>query len=220
MFCTGFHRRTVVGIAAALTVAISAMAYDQVHAAPTAIARLELAATALKPAKRLAFPDTVQTGPIMFPMNPKPVCALSKTSFGQPRSNGTRTHEGIDLMASLGQEIYAVDNGVLWKQAIDGPTALLSGNAWYLKLPDGTYYFYAHLSAFAAGLNLGDTVTKGQVIGLCRRHRRPGPGQLPPALRGPSQRWCRGGSVSAAHHPLDLQGLCLTHDGRPSSVAA
>ena len=166
MFLTGFHRRSIVAIAAALTMTISATAYDQVRAAPTSIARLEIAATALKPAKRLAFPDTVQTGPIMFPMDPKPVCALSKTSFGQPRGNGTRLHEGIDVMASLGQAIYAVDNGVLWKQAIDGPTALLSGNAWYVRLPDGTYYFYAHLSAFAPGLKVGDTVTKGQVIGL------------------------------------------------------
>ena len=53
----------------------------------------------------------------MFPMNPLPKCALSKTSFGQPRPTG-RIHEGIDLMASLGQEIYAVDNGVLTKQTV------------------------------------------------------------------------------------------------------
>ena len=176
MLLTGFHRRSIVAIAAALTVAISATAYDQVRAAPTDVARLELAATALKPAKRLAFPDTVQTGPIMFPMDPKPVCALSKTSFGQPRANGTRLHEGIDLMASLGQAIYAVDNGVLWKQVIDGPTALLSGNAWYVKLPDGTYYFYAHLSAFTPGLKVGDTVVKGQVIGLVGDTGDAGPG--------------------------------------------
>ena len=166
MFFTGFQSRNIICIAAALTIGIGAIAYEQVHAAvPTDIARLEVAATALKPAKRVAFPDTVQTGPIMFPMEATPTCYLSKTSFGQPRSNGTRTHEGIDLMASLGQDVYAVDNGVLWKQWIDGPTALLSGNAWYVQLADKTYYFYGHLSAFAPGLKVGDTVTKGQVIG-------------------------------------------------------
>jgi murein DD-endopeptidase MepM/ murein hydrolase activator NlpD len=176
MVFTGFHCRSVVAIAAALTVGVGAVAYDQVRAAPTDVARLEIAATALKPAKRLSFRDTLQSGPIMFPMNPSPTCYLSKTSFGQPRANGTRSHEGIDLMASLGQDIYAVDNGVLWKQAIDGPTALLSGNAWYLKLPDGTYYFYAHLSAFASGLKVGDTVTRGQVIGYVGDTGDPGPG--------------------------------------------
>ena len=164
MFFTGFQRRSIVCIAAALTVSVGGLAYEQVRAAvPADVARLEVAATALKPAKRLAFPDTVQTGPIMFPMKPTPTCYFSKTSFGQDRSGG-RKHEGIDLMAGLGQEVYAVDNGVLWKQAIDGPTALLSGNAWYVQLADGTYYFYAHLSAFASGLKVGDTVTKGQVI--------------------------------------------------------
>ncbi|MGZ6962238.1 MAG: hypothetical protein ACXVLM_21280, partial [Ilumatobacteraceae bacterium] len=133
MFCTGFHRRKVAAVAAALTVVVGAAAYDQVRAAPTQIARVEIAATALKPAVRLA-----QSGVIMFPMNPLPKCSLSKTSFGQPRSGG-RTHEGIDLMASLGQEIYAVNNGTLTKQTIDGaPDAALSGNAWRLQLADGS----------------------------------------------------------------------------------
>ena len=173
MFCTGFHRRKVFTIAAALTVVVGAMAYDQVRAAPTQIARVEIAATALKPAVRL-----VQSGLIMFPMSPLPKCALSKTSFGQPRSGG-RIHEGIDLMASLGQEIYAVSNGTLSKKTLDGaPDATLSGNAWRLQLTDGTgtYYFYAHLSAFAAGLNQGDTVIKGQLIGYVGDTGDPGPG--------------------------------------------
>ncbi len=166
MFSFGTHRRSVVGLAAALTVSISGMAYNQAHAATTPpppaalMARLEIPATALKPAVRLS-----QSGEIMFPMNPMPKCALSKSSFGQPRPPD-RVHEGIDIMASLGQEVYAVDNGVLWRQAIDGAAnAVLSGNAWYVRLADGTYYFYGHLSSFAPGLAVGGTVTRGQVIG-------------------------------------------------------
>ena len=161
------HRIVTVLTAAALTVGAGTVALGDAHAATIGPPRLELAATALKPAVRLS-----QSGVIMFPMNPLPKCALSKTSFGQPRSGG-RTHEGIDLMASLGQEIYAVDNGVLSKQTIAG---LLSGNAWYLKLPNGTYYFYAHLSAFAAGLAVGSAVTRGQLIGYVGDTGDPGPG--------------------------------------------
>jgi murein DD-endopeptidase MepM/ murein hydrolase activator NlpD len=132
---------------------------------------LEIAATALKPAIRLS-----QSGVIIFPMNPLPKCALSKTSFGQPRSGG-RFHEGIDLMASLGQEVYAVDNGVMWRQVINGePNSTLSGNAWYLRLADSTYYFYGHLSGFAPGLKIGDTVTRGQLIGYVGDTGNPGPG--------------------------------------------
>ncbi|MEP7202233.1 MAG: M23 family metallopeptidase [Ilumatobacteraceae bacterium] len=156
---------------AALTMGGGTMAFGDAHAAVTGPPRLEVAATALKPALRLS-----QSGAVMFPMNPLPKCALSKTSFGQARSDG-RTHEGIDLMASLAQEVYAVDNGVLWRQVVVGDAnSSLSGNAWYLKLADGSYYFYAHLSGFAAGLKIGDTVTRGQSIGYVGDTGNPGPG--------------------------------------------
>ena len=172
MYSTHFRHRTVTVLtAAALTIGAAVVSFGDAHAAATLAPRLELAATALKPAVRLN-----QTGTIMFPMNPLPKCALSKTSFGQPRSGG-RTHEGIDLMASLGQEIYAVDNGVLTRQTFDGAAnATLSGNAWYLTLPDKTYYFYAHLSKFADGLAAGSVVTRGQLIGYVGDTGDPGPG--------------------------------------------
>jgi murein DD-endopeptidase MepM/ murein hydrolase activator NlpD len=172
MFCTKVcHGIVTVVAAAALTTGAGTMAFGDVHAADNGPARIEVSATALRPAVRLS-----QTGEVMFPMNPLPKCALSKTSFGQERSDG-RTHEGIDLMASLGQDVYAVDNGVLWRQTINGePNSTLSGNAWYLKLADGTYYFYAHMSAFATGLKLGDTVIRGQVIGYVGDTGNPGPG--------------------------------------------
>ena len=139
---TNSDHRFALGLAVAvLTVGIGAVATTSASAAIVGPARLEVAATALKPAVRLS-----QSGVIMFPMNPLPKCALSKTSFGQPRSGG-RTHEGIDMMASLGQEVYAVDNGVMWRQIVNGESnSTLSGNAWYLRLTDGTYYFYGHLS--------------------------------------------------------------------------
>lgn len=172
MFCTGSHRRSIIAIGvAALTLCLGLATYNHAHAATTAMVRLELSATALKPAVRLS-----QSGVIMFPINPLPRCAMSKTSFGQPRPPD-RIHEGLDIMAALGQEVYAVDNGVLWRQAIDGaPNATLSGNSWYLRLADGTYYFYGHLSAFAPGLVLGNTVTRGQLIGYVGDTGNPGPG--------------------------------------------
>ena len=171
MFSTHFRHRTVTALTvAALTIGAASVSFGDAHAAPTVAPRFEVAATALKPAIRLN-----QSGTIIFPMNPLPKCSLSKTSFGQPRSGG-RTHEGIDLMGSLGQEIYAVDNGTLTRQVFDGPTALLSGNAWYLTMPDKTYYFYAHLSKFADGLAPGSVVTRGQLIGYVGDTGDPGPG--------------------------------------------
>jgi murein DD-endopeptidase MepM/ murein hydrolase activator NlpD len=172
MFSNHFDRRLALGLVAVLlTIGVGVVADSGAQAAIIGPARLEVAATALKPAIRLS-----QSGVVMFPMNPLPKCALSKTSFGQPRSGG-RIHEGIDLMASLGQEVYAVDNGVMWRQIVNGePNSTLSGNAWYLKLTDGTYYFYGHLSAFAADVKLGDKVTRGQLIGYVGDTGNPGPG--------------------------------------------
>lgn len=94
-------------------------------------------------------------------MQTSPRCAILD-NFGDYRSGG-RTHEGIDILATLGQEIYAVDDGVLTDTA--DASASLSGNAWGLTATDGTYYFYAHLSGFAPGLTLGSSVRRGQVIG-------------------------------------------------------
>ena len=172
MFSTHIDRRCALRLAVAvLTVGVGVVATNDAQAAIIGPARLEVAATALKPAIRLS-----QSGIIMFPMNPLPKCALSKTSFGQPRSGG-RVHEGIDLMASLGQEVYAVDNGVMWRQIVNGePNSTLSGNAWYVKLTDGTYYFYGHLSGFAPDLKIGDKVTRGQLIGYVGDTGNPGPG--------------------------------------------
>jgi murein DD-endopeptidase MepM/ murein hydrolase activator NlpD len=172
MFSIHLDHRFALGLAAVvLTLGVGAVANGDAHAATTGPAQLEVAATALKPAMRLS-----QAGIVMFPMNALPKCAMSKTSFGQPRAGG-RTHEGIDLMASLGQEIYAVDNGTLTRQTFDGaPNAVLSGNAWALTLPDKTYYFYAHLSKFADGLAAGSVVIKGQLIGYVGDTGDPGPG--------------------------------------------
>jgi murein DD-endopeptidase MepM/ murein hydrolase activator NlpD len=172
MFSTHLDHRIALGLAAAvLTIGVGAVANTGVQAATVPPPRLEVAATALKPAIRLS-----QAGSIIFPMNPLPKCALSKTSFGQPRPPD-RTHEGIDLMASLGQEIYAVDNGTITRMTVNGaPNSTLSGNAMYLTMPDKTYYFYAHLSAFAAGIAAGSVVTRGQLIGYVGDTGDPGPG--------------------------------------------
>lgn len=95
-------------------------------------------------------------------------------NFGDARSGGRR-HEGIDLLSSLGQEVYAVVDGTLSDQA--DASASLSGNAWGLtSLLDGTYYFYAHLSSFATGLSLGDRVARGQLLGYVGDTGNPGPG--------------------------------------------
>jgi murein DD-endopeptidase MepM/ murein hydrolase activator NlpD len=89
-------------------------------------------------------------------------CTFGDT-YGAPRSGG-RVHQGVDIIAKAGQWIYAVKDGTLTKRYIDAPGSL-SGNGWRLTTADGTYFFYAHLSAFAPGLAVGSAVKAGQILG-------------------------------------------------------
>jgi len=95
----------------------------------------------------------------------KPVqapCTYSDT-WGAARSGG-RVHLGTDIMASEGQEVYAVQSGEISKR-YDAVTDALAGNGVRLSQPDGTYYFYGHMSALAPGIAPGTQVTAGQLLG-------------------------------------------------------
>jgi murein DD-endopeptidase MepM/ murein hydrolase activator NlpD len=144
---------------------------SRIAAAPEAgavPAPIEQSANVTKPAKRLR-----QVGSLLFPMDPEPNCSILN-NFGDARG-GDRAHEGVDIMATLGQAVYAVVDGTLTRQAL--VPSPLSGNAWGLTATsDGTYYFYAHLSAFADGLVVGTKVTKGQLIGYVGDTGNPGAG--------------------------------------------
>ena len=80
-----------------------------------------------------------------------------------PRAGGRR-HEGVDIIARTGQPLYAVVDGTITRQFFDRPGSL-GGNALRLTAADGTYFHYAHLSAFAEGIGLDSRVVAGQVIG-------------------------------------------------------
>ena len=128
---------------------------------------------ALAPAQRLRV-----VPPDHFPMAPSPRCQILN-NFGDGRGGG-RVHEGEDIMATKGQEVYAMVDGTLTLQVVDGSGqsgATLSGNLWQLTaITGGTYYIYAHLSAFAPGLAKGSKVLKGQVLGYVGDTGNPGPG--------------------------------------------
>ena len=141
-------------------------------------------AEALAPAQRLAPIAPVEpvapapVAPANFPMAPVPRCDIL-SNFGDGRSGG-RAHEGIDILATKGQEVFAMVDGTLTLQVVAGSNqsgASLSGNLWQLTAATGgTYYIYAHLSAFADGLSKGSKVTKGQLIGYVGDTGNPGAG--------------------------------------------
>ncbi len=84
--------------------------------------------------------------------------------FGDPRMPGTpdaHFHQGCDVVAAEGTELYAAERGVITQ--ISGSS--LGGNGIWLKGESGTSYYYAHLSAYAPGLRIGQVVDGGTLVG-------------------------------------------------------
>lgn len=87
--------------------------------------------------------------------------AALQASFGDARSD-SRKHEAIDILASRGTPVVAVEDGTIAKLFLSDA----GGITVYLFDPTTTYvYYYAHLDRYAAGLAEGARVTRGQVLG-------------------------------------------------------
>lgn len=81
-------------------------------------------------------------------------------TWGAARSQG-RSHEGIDIMAERGTKVLSATMGVV----VDMRNNNLGGKVIWIAGPAGSYHYYAHLDKHKRGLNVGDRVKKGQVIG-------------------------------------------------------
>jgi murein DD-endopeptidase MepM/ murein hydrolase activator NlpD len=86
-------------------------------------------------------------------------------TYGADRMVGTpffHPHQGVDIFAPEGTPLRAVRRGIVTKIGM----ARLGG--WRLWLIDGdqNYYYYAHLSAYAAGIYNGKPVEAGEIIGF------------------------------------------------------
>jgi len=82
--------------------------------------------------------------------------------YGDPRTyGGERSHEGIDIMCDIGTPLVSVCDGVIEKMG------WLELGGWRIGIrgEDGVYYYYAHLSEYRDGLEKGDKVKKGELIG-------------------------------------------------------
>ncbi|MER6425465.1 M23 family metallopeptidase [Streptomyces sp. NPDC001137] len=70
------------------------------------------------------------------------------------------SHTGIDFHAASGTTVHAVGSGTVVQTGWGGAY----GNQIVIKMQDGTYTQYGHLSSI--GVSVGQTVTPGQQIGL------------------------------------------------------
>lgn len=80
--------------------------------------------------------------------------------WGFPRSGG-RYHQGTDVFADRNTPLVAVVDGL-----VKFSTNSLGGVVAYLEAPNGTRYYYAHLEAYAPGVDSGSFVAGGTTIGF------------------------------------------------------
>jgi murein DD-endopeptidase MepM/ murein hydrolase activator NlpD len=81
-------------------------------------------------------------------------------TWGAPRGTD-RQHEGQDIFAPKGTPIYSATTGYVYKVGennLGGQTVSVIGDG-------GRVYYYAHLDAYAPGINVGDAVTRRTILG-------------------------------------------------------
>ena len=81
-------------------------------------------------------------------------------SFTQAR--GERTHEALDIMAPAGTAVVAVEDGTVAKLFTSKAGGL---TVYHFDPSRSVAYYYAHLQRYAPGLEEGDTLRRGEVIG-------------------------------------------------------
>ena len=82
-------------------------------------------------------------------------------TFDDARSEG-RIHDAIDILAPRGTPVVAAAPGTVARLF----TSERGGLTVYVLDADGrTVYYYAHLDAYAAGLDAGQTVQRGAPLG-------------------------------------------------------
>jgi hypothetical protein len=82
-------------------------------------------------------------------------------NFGDPRDNGTRTHQGEDIMATKGTPIVSPTPAVVLRTE----TGVSEGNAVYTANPGGETFVYMHLDHFGEGVVSGLVLGQGSLIG-------------------------------------------------------
>ena len=83
-------------------------------------------------------------------------------TFTNSRSGGSRLHEAIDIMAPTGTSVVAAAPGTVEKLF----TSDAGGLTIYVRSSDGrTIHYYAHLDAYAKGLQEGQKVRRAQRLG-------------------------------------------------------
>ncbi len=110
------------------------------------------------------------TDAVYFPVPESRICPEATVSYEnswmfERTFGGKRGHEGCDLMGDLDQRGYypvvSISSGVVEKIG----WLRQGGNRIGIRSPGGCYFYYAHLYSYADGLEEGNSVSAGELIG-------------------------------------------------------
>ncbi|MCX4979154.1 M23 family metallopeptidase [Streptomyces sp. NBC_00620] len=148
---------------------IDAQAAAQQHAADEAAAKKKADAAAKKKAEEKAKEEREAKERAAREAERKRLNTFVSPVTGSYVSTGYKTggslwssgsHTGIDFHAASGTSVHAVGSGTVVEAGWGGAY----GNNIVIKMNDGTYTQYGHLSSI--GVSVGQTVTPGRQIGL------------------------------------------------------
>lgn len=93
-------------------------------------------------------------------INPVPGGTFSNT-FGAPRDGGARRHQGTDIFADKGTPIISPINGT-----VGSMEPSLGGTSVRVIDDQGNSFFFTHMANFAPGLQPGQKVKPGSLLGF------------------------------------------------------
>jgi len=177
---------------AAVVKSRSAIRGDQGLAYPVAPVKDTVAAARTSPADDL---QVLAARRLLMPVQGFDALKLHD-NFDEMRG-GARRHEALDIMASRGTPVVAVDDGVITKlfRSVAGGITIYQFDAG-----EKFVYYYAHLDRYRDGLREGQAVQRGDVIGYVGSTGN-APAGAPHLhfaifLLGPEKRWWRGTPVN------------------------
>lgn len=106
-------------------------------------------------------PPAPPTYPVHIPV--AGITAADLTDTFSARRSGGRTHRAIDIMAPTGTPVLAAVDGHI----VRTHESALGGLSVYQIGPDSAWvFYYAHLDAYAPGLEAGRAVAQGDTLGF------------------------------------------------------
>jgi murein DD-endopeptidase MepM/ murein hydrolase activator NlpD len=142
-----------------------------------------------------AEPLPAHPGGLLIPVTGITAAQLQDTF--DDRRGSERSHEALDIMAPLQTPVVAVDDGKVVKLFDSVP----GGLTVYQYDASGTFaYYYAHLDSYAADLEEGQALKRGDLIGYVGATGNADP--LAPHLHfaifalGPEKQWWKGTAIN------------------------